>query len=148
MYERPTGATEWSQPVKRAYFKPGFDPNAEPGSYFQPRQVPLADRVWNIVIALVLIAYGILGLVLDDMFVPGFHTSIRFHGISAWLTFGALISVATACIAVVVDHYDLRNNERQYDLFRKWCGRVGWSLFIAACTLEVLVTSVPLWKGR
>ncbi len=61
------------------------------------------------------------------------------HGPPAWLMFAAFLSASANMLAVVVDHYDKRNNETNYKLFARITQVAGWLLFIASLLSELFI---------
>jgi len=96
-----------------------------------PNRIPLGTRIWYLVASPVLLAYGSLGIFLDDIYLPARRTrsGIHLHGVPAWIMYAAMLCATANMISVVIDHYDTRPNERYYRRFAKWTGIAGWSLF-------------------
>ena len=138
MYERPTGAPE-ANPKSLAGFRKGFNPFAPSGSYFEPNHYSASQRFWNTLLALALVAYGSLGVYLDDLFIPGRGGSgMHLHGLAAWLMYAAFLCAAAVLFSLVVDHYDRRNNEHHYTKFKKVATTVGWWFFGAAVAWQIV----------
>lgn len=120
------------------HFPPGFDPMLPPGTYYVPNAFPLRERVISTLVAAFLLAYGALGLYINDLFVPGKHTDgLHLHGLAAWLMYGAMLSAASVLISVVVDHYDRRKNENSYVKYRKTAKFIGWAFFAASLGFHI-----------
>lgn len=132
MYERPTGGPE--EPASRIDgFPPGFDPFAPQGSYFVPNSFTLWERTAHTLLALALLAYGVIGLMVDDLFVPGRGgRGIHLHGAPAWIMFGAIVCASAVLLALVADHYDRRNNEQRYVRFKRRTIVAAWCFFAGA----------------
>ncbi|GBG14975.1 uncharacterized protein NMK_2576 [Novimethylophilus kurashikiensis] len=74
------------------------------------------------------------------MYIPGKRTpGTHFHGEPAWLLYAAMICASLNMLSVVVDHYDIRNNEINYKRFAKVTQFLGWGLFILALVLDLFV---------
>ena len=98
-----------------------------------PNQIPFGQRVLNSLLAIGLLTYGIVGLVLDDIYVPGKRNrGIHLHGGPAITMFAAMVCAVLVLLAVVVDHYDRRDNERHYKLFATIFQIAGWGCFAVA----------------
>lgn len=98
-----------------------------------PNNFSIGERVRNTVLAVVLLAYGFYGLYVDDLYIPGKRGGgIHLHGIGAWVMYGALVCSAAIALALVIDHYDRRNNEHHYENFKSMASFVGWCFFGAA----------------
>lgn len=95
----------------------------------KPNVVPATERYANILMGVVLVAYGVLGLVSHRMDLSGRRTRIAvLEGGPAWLMGAAFLVGAAVLFSVVVDHYDTRDNERFYRAFRWAASRLGWCL--------------------
>ncbi|MDO6388478.1 hypothetical protein [Uliginosibacterium sp. 31-12] len=141
MYERSTGGPGDDENISlKKRLPPGFDPYAEPGTYFKPNSFSLKERLANSALALFLIFYGVWGLYLDDLWIPGKRsTGIHLHGQPAWLMFLAFVCGAAVLLATVIDHYDNRNNEERYITFKKAAKISGWVFFVAAMLLHLTI---------
>lgn len=110
----------------------GFDPYAPSGTYIPnklSRSLRFAYAAW----ALVLMAYGTIGVALDDIFIPGKRgNGIHLHGVSAWIMYAAIVLGATIFVSEIVDHFDTRDNERWYRAYRKVAKAASVTLIAAA----------------
>jgi hypothetical protein len=114
---------------------------------YTPNRIPKSERKWNLILSAVLIVIGSIILVTDDLYIPlvrpknHFPTDngVHFHGKILWFIFAAFIAAASNMISVVLDHYDKRNNERNYRLFAMVSEAIGWSLLFLGLFLEALV---------
>lgn len=95
---------------------------------YTPNQIPLTTRILRTLGSVALLAYGILGVVIDDLVIPGKRNSMHLHGLNAWLMALGIACAAVTLLAVVVDHYDRRNNESVYRRLESWAGKLGWVL--------------------
>jgi len=85
---------------------------------YRPNRIPVSARLLHAGLSLFLLAYGGHGVLVDDLFIPAKRgRGLHLHGMGAWIMYGALVMAALNLLAVVVDHYDTRNNERQYRSF-------------------------------
>jgi hypothetical protein len=101
---------------------------------WRPNQVPLLLRIYSLVLAAVLLAYGISGFMKDKLEVAtskGGHRLVLYDR-PAWLLASAVIVVAILLLSAIVDHYDRRNNEGWYRLFRRVLLYLGLALLAAA----------------
>ncbi len=102
-----------------------------------PNHIPESERWWNGFLSFLLLSYGTYGLTVDDIYIPGKRgNGMRFHGVAAWLVYGAMVSAAANMISVIVDHYDKRNNETNYRLFARATQAVGIALFCLAVLVQ------------
>ena len=111
-------------------------------SPWKANTVPLSDRVFNLVLASLLLAQGFFGFLSGrvDLSPPRQRTAIVFREGAAWLMAAAMIAGAMVLISVVVDHYDRRNNEGSYKAF-KWCSiRLGLCLLAASLAAHLYIS--------
>lgn len=93
--------------------------------------------MWNTVLSAILLAYGMYGLSVDDLYLPGKRgPGIHLHGFPAWVMFAAMFCACANMISVVIDHYDVRNNETNYRSFARATQIVGWILFVLSLVLS------------
>ena len=103
-----------------------------------PNRIPGKERVNNVFFAVSLFAYAGFSAAIDDFYIPGKRSNgIHLHGASMWVMFAAVICAVVVLLAVVVDHYDTRPNERSYERVGKAFRAAGWTLFVAALVLDV-----------
>jgi len=107
----------------------------------KPNEMPLADRLVNIVYSVVLIAIGSYFLATGRMLLPGKRTAVAngldLQGLTGWLMFGAVACGCIVLLSQVVDHYDRRDNESKYKQLGVALKYTGWSLFALALTLHL-----------
>lgn len=103
-------------------------PVAIPEENHTPNHVPLTTRIFRTLGSLGLISYSILGVLIDDIVIPGKRNSMHLHGLPAWFMALAMVCGAITLISVVVDHYDRKNNEQTYRRLESWAGKLGWVL--------------------
>jgi len=112
------------------------------GQKHVPNHIPSKTRLRYFLSSLVLLGYGALGLYLDDLFVPtrrsGSTTGLHLHGTAALLMYAAMLTAAANMISVVIDHYDMRPNERRYRRFAFWSEIAAWLLAVCAVVVYVL----------
>lgn len=102
---------------------------AADGTYV-PNRVALKTRVANSLLSLGMVVYGLWGVYRDDLIVPiSKRTTSHFHSISAWIMYAAILCGSVHLMAVVIDHYDRRNNEHLYQRLGELSGKIGWLLF-------------------
>lgn len=104
-----------------------------------PNHIPLGERWWNASLSLLILAWGAYGLWADDLVVPTKRgNSLHLHGTAAAIMFGAMIASVLNLLAVVADHFDIRNNELAYRRFAFGTQVSGWALFSAAILVHVV----------
>ena len=100
---------------------------------YKPNTVSRGGRVLNVLLGLMLLGYGIVGLLAAHVDLHGARIRIAvFEGGPAWLMAAAFIAGALVLFSVVIDHYDTRNNERYYKAFRLGAQYLGWCLVVSA----------------
>lgn len=125
--------------AKPAPYKPGHQnflaPDYRPSG---PNRVPLDQRVIYILLSVFLLAYGLHGLIVDDLFIPGRRShGMHLHGRGAVWMFVAICYFVVMMLTVVVDHYDTRDNERAYRTFADFSKYLG--MFFVAGSFVVAV---------
>ena len=106
---------------------------------YLPNHIPAKSRWLHSIFALGILAYGAWGVWVDDLFLPGRRgPGIHLHGTPAWVMFGAMACASALMVLVVVDHYDRRNNERDYKRAGEWLGLVMGALFFLALALHLV----------
>lgn len=88
---------------------------------YTPNEVPLGRRVFNGLVAFLVIAYCGFGLWAGYMVLPGRAGTIILEGAEVWLMSAALVSGAMYGVLSIVDHYDRRRNEHVYHKVVKAC---------------------------
>lgn len=105
-----------------------------------PNHIPSDERIMNIILSSVMFLYGTFGVIIDDLYIPGKRSpGTHFHGEPAWVLYGAFLCAVANMMSVVVDHYDRRNNEINYQRFARVTQIVGWTLFVLAFVLDIFV---------
>jgi hypothetical protein len=111
-----------------------------PSRDYKPNRVSRSERAFNLVLAVVLLAYGVTGLVTHSIRINNRNSLIaHLEGGPAWLMAAALLLGASVFASVVVDHYDTRDNERYYRAFRWVATRLGWALVAAALLAHLYI---------
>lgn len=99
----------------------------------RPNHIPRWERNTNIFLSAIILVYGIYGLWMDDIIVPGRHgNNSHLHGEPAILMFAAMCCAVLNMLSVVVDHYDRRNNAILYRIFAWAMWLAAWILFSSA----------------
>ena len=107
-------------------------------SAYAPNAVPIKVRLWNITLSVTLLIYGTFGVVTDNFVIPGKRGELTLYGHPAWVMYGALLCLVANLTAVVIDHYDTRNNEGRYKEFEALARISGCTLFVLALILGVV----------
>lgn len=116
--------------------------------YYIPNVISLPQRLAHFLGGLLLLGYGAWGLYVDDLYLPARHGGWHLHGSSAWIMAGALACGALVLLAVVVDHYDRRNNEIAYERFGRWAARGGWLCFCLALGFDMVGLHLSPGSGQ
>jgi hypothetical protein len=101
--------------------------------------IPVSVRRWNLILSAVLLAYGGIGIWIDDLYIPGRTRGVHLHDVPARVMYAAMICAALNLLSVVIDHYDIRNNETNYRLFARITQVLGWILFGLSLALSLFV---------
>lgn len=112
----------------------------ERGALYSPNHIPRDERVKNVVLSAALLAYGTFGVWIDDLYLPGKRSAgIHLHGLPAKVMYLAMLFACANLLAVVVDHYDRRNNEHRYRVMAKVTQIAGWTTFVFALVLDFYI---------
>lgn len=103
-----------------------------------PNHIPIRTRFFYILYSAALLLYAGYGLWTDDIYIPGKRSEgMHLHGPAAWSMAGAFAMGALNLIAVVIDHFDTRNNETNYRLIGKVTAWLGYGLLGLTLVLYV-----------
>jgi hypothetical protein len=106
---------------------------------YLPNHIPAKSRWLHSIFATGIVAYGAWGVWVDDLFLPGRRgPGIHLHGTPAWVMFGAMACASLLMLLVVVDHYDRRDNERNYKAIASVISWVMGALFFTALGLHLV----------
>lgn len=108
-----------------------------------PNRVPLASRLLRTAGALVLIVHGVSGVLRDDVIIPTKRSILHLHGVSGWVMAASMFCAAIVLLAVVVDHFDRRDNEASYKRFGRRMSRAGWILMGLGMGLHAAGVNYP-----
>lgn len=122
---------------KRPYYR--VDPHMD---RYIPNEVPASTRWWRLVLSVLILAWGSYGLWADTLIVPVSKRGDVLHlrGAAAVVMFCAMVAAVLNLLAVIVDHFDERNNELTYRRIESFTRVVGVLLCVAAILLH-------LWRG-
>lgn len=121
---------------RRPYYR--VDPNMD---RYIPNHIPASERWWYFGLSLLILAWGSYGLWTDDLIVPISKRgrSVHLHGTAAVVMFCAMLAAILNLLAIVVDHFDIRNNELTYR-------RVAFVTQVVGCVLFVSAIVVQAWR--
>jgi hypothetical protein len=98
--------------------------------------IPKPERAWHVFLAVLLLAYGGVGLYHDDIYIPGKHSrGFHVHGTAAWVMYAAFVCASLNLLSVLADHCDT-SGERKYHLFARTTQVAGWVFFAASILLN------------
>ncbi len=103
---------------------------------YKPNTIPKNIRTKNILLSIALLIYGGYGLIINDIMIPagkvifGNRRIIHLENEQAFLMFGVILCIVTILLATVVDHYDKRDNEQKYFIFKVIISFIGVHLLI------------------
>lgn len=105
-----------------------------------PNHIPFEERVINIILSAIIFVYAAHGVLTDDFYIPGRSAGgTHYHGEPTWILFVAVLCAVANLMSVIVDHYDKRDNVKNYKLFARLAQFAGWTLFVLALVLEAFV---------
>jgi hypothetical protein len=114
----------------------GYGENTEEN--YKPNTVPAFQRWKSLFFSAVLLTYGIYGVWINDLYVPGKRSNgTHLQDLPAWVMFGAIFSACLVMISTCIDHYDKRNNEIKYQRFASTSERVAWLFFAMSFTMHI-----------
>jgi len=106
---------------------------------YVPNRIPPAERQRNLFFACSLLAYSAFLAWMGDYFVPlGKRGGLHLHGSPLWVMEAATLCAVVVLLAVVVDHYDRRPNERMYEDVGRGFRNFGWVLFGLAVLAQLV----------
>ncbi len=105
---------------------------------YTPNHITSDERAKCILYAFILIVYGTFGYLIDDIYLPSKHgRGSHFHGLSCLTMYVAFIFGAINFISVIIDHYDKRNNEINYQRFANVTRIIGLIFFFLALIVSL-----------
>lgn len=105
--------------------------NAHGKRVYSPNRIPGRQRIQLALISLAIFAYGVHGVIVNDLYVPSKrHRGAHLHDLPASIMFGAILCACAVMLSVVLDHYDKRDNEIDYRRFAVIGSRCGLALFL------------------
>ncbi len=108
----------------------------EHGQGHVPNHIPKRERRRNIALSLALLTYLAWSAHTGHAHLPSKRgPGIDFTGPSLWPALAAMAFAALNLLAIVVDHYDTRPNERYYRRFAFWSQVSAWLSFLLALAL-------------
>ena len=121
---------------RRPYYR--VDPNMD---RYIPNHIPANERWVYFALSVFIICWGAYGLWADDLVVPISKrgSGIHFHGTSAVIMFLAMVAAARNLLAIIMDHFDIRNNELTYRRIAFGTQLVGVLLFAVAICVRLVV---------
>ncbi len=116
------------------------------GSY-RPNHISAAVRWAYGITSGVMLLYCAYGLWIDDLFIPGRQRrrflgkhsgGLHLDGIEAWLMTAAVVCAASVMLSIIVDHYDKRDNERNYRRFVGFAFAATWLFFFSSMIMSLI----------
>jgi hypothetical protein len=111
---------------------------APPQSEYRPNAYSKGDLLFSAATVLVLVLWGGWGVWVDDLVMPARRGVLHLQGLSAWLMYAAWLLAASSFVAIVVDHFDKRNNEKHYKRIGQSAVLGAWLLFFGALTVSFI----------
>lgn len=95
-----------------------------------PNHISITNRILYLIFSLFIFSYGTIGIKYNNIYIPGARgRGINLHDTPAWIMYGSIICACLVMLSVIVDHYDKRDNERFYEVFKKLFKYLGLILF-------------------
>lgn len=116
-------------------YKPAADAVHGTAEY-KPNAYTKWDLYFSAATVLVLVAWGGWGLWVDDLAVPTRRGTLHLHGSSAWLMYAAWLFAASSFVAIIVDHFDKRDNEKRYKRIGHFAVFGAWLLFFGSLSVS------------
>lgn len=119
---------------KRPYYN--VDPNMD---RYIPNHIPPFEIWTNLSLSLLILAWGSYGLWADDLLIPVGRrgAALHLHGTAAVVMFCAMVFAVLNLLAVIVDHFDVRNNELAYRRAAFGTQVAAWLLFAVAIGIHI-----------
>ncbi|WP_394136452.1 hypothetical protein [Aliivibrio fischeri] len=113
---------------KNSYLKKyGTELRFVPDKNYKPNELPKQLRITFISIAVLLFLYGVYGVYVNGLYIPGKRSDgILLKDEPALVMLGAFICFGLSLISMVVDHYDKRDNEYSYHLVLRLLAFFSW----------------------
>lgn len=99
---------------------------------YRPNRIALRARIAHSLLATFLIGYALLGVSQNELVVPSRRGGAYVHGWTVIFLGIAMLSAAAVLLAVVVDHYDTRDNETSYRRIARTFQLIAWAFFVIA----------------
>jgi len=117
----------------------------QPSEPYVPNKFSRSELCFCTACAVVLFGYGLYSFLEGRLVLPARAGGFAVSGyLPTGLFFLGALSWAVGFLAVVVDHYDERNNEHLYDAFERWTHRVGLGLMGAGIGIGALAARLGL----
>jgi hypothetical protein len=116
-----------------------FRPDAgetPPQVEYRPNAYTKGDLFFSAATVLILVFWGSWGVWVDDLMMPAKRSTLHLHGVSAWLMYTSWLLAALSFVAIIVDHFDKRNNEKNYKRIGQSAVLGAWMLFFGALTVS------------
>lgn len=108
---------------------------------YKPNKIPLEERIASVLISMFVLLYGTIGVMVDDIFIPGKRAGqgSHYHGLLAWILYASFLFAIANMMSIVVDHFDKRDNEKNYHRFASVTKTIGGILFLIAIVLDLFL---------
>jgi hypothetical protein len=106
------------------------------GNYI-PNRVSVFTRIRNLILSSLIMVYGIIGLINDDLNVKLSKSRIHHvHGTAAIVAVIGYMFGLCGLISVIIDHYDKRNNEHFYKRILRSASVIAFCLLVISVILS------------
>lgn len=114
----------------------------------RPNRFSAVVRILAIAGASLLLLYGLAELAIGVSYIPVKRAGlVLLSGTATLLIAMGVLLMCAACLLVVADHYDRRDNEPLYAFARKWLGLAGLGLLLLAPLSELVFALLHALAG-
>jgi hypothetical protein len=106
---------------------------------YRPNIVGIEIRLMNGITAAALIGYACYSVAKNHFYIPTKRGGLVFYDESAWMTFAVFCIAGVNLLVEVLDHYDKRNNEVYYKVFRRFTRYLFWLMLVLSLVLDAVV---------
>lgn len=112
----------------------------------KPNFIPLSLRIILALFIVIQAAYILAELATGIIILPAKNGDVMLTGVPAVMIAFSSLALCLAALATIVDHYDKRPNEKKYKIFKQYCFKAAFILFLFAPVLQ-LIASIFLMFG-
>ena len=104
-----------------------------------PYRLPIGFRIAFLLLAVFLVAYGVYGVAMNDLYMPGrLGDGAHLQQGASWLQLMALLSFSFVLVADEIANIDRRASERNYGAAKMTCIYGGFVLTALAAVVHLV----------